>query len=375
MRQIFGLLGPRTSRRDEVFAAMAHAGTPRLTPDQAHQQNEVAVGVIGPSTPTSFAASHLQVDPLTGIVGGYLGNAIPREAGIDDANPCWLPRAYAEHGTNLFSRLPDQFVVAIWDPRSHELLLARDRLGQLPLFYSNRGQRVSFASRLPTLLVDGQQDLEIDLHAVSHYLEYKYVPAPRSIYSGINKLPPAHYAVFSAQGVEVKRYWAVAYSPKTAMTLDQAGNHIRSHLLDQASKATTQAAPVGAYLSGGLDSSAVVAALARTSSQAISTFAIGFESASHNELPHARVVAQQYGTNHHELVVTPAALSELDLLVDLFGEPYADASALPSLFAARQAGSQAEVVFTGDGGDETLGGYTRYLMHPSRSNPLMWRGF
>jgi len=267
---------------------------------------------------------------------------------------------YEEHGEDLVHHLRGMFALAVWDAGEGRLLLARDRAGKKPLYYRDESGQLAFASELKALsLVDGGAR-EVDPVAVHHYLTYQYVPAPWSILRGIQKLPPGHLLTWQGGRVKERRYWTLDFSPAPAMSELEAAERTRELLLEATRIRMVAERPLGAFLSGGIDSSAVVAAMARVSKQPVKTFSIGFDDARFDERTHARTVAQRYGTDHHEFVVGTSALDVLPTLAWYFDEPFADSSAIPSFFVAQLSRQHVTVALNGDGGDELFGGYTRY---------------
>jgi asparagine synthase (glutamine-hydrolysing) len=268
---------------------------------------------------------------------------------------------YEEFGDELVHRLRGMFAFAIWDRRRRRLLLARDRVGKKPLYWRSDGTSLSFGSELKSLVSDPDVRREVDPVALHHYLTYQYVPAPWSIYRGIHKLPPGHLLVWQDGVHELRRYWNLDFTPRHAEDEDEAAERLRDLLLDATRVRMVSERPLGAFLSGGIDSSAVVAAMARQSGERVKTFSIGFDDRNFDERRYARMLAELYDTDHHELVVTPSALDMLPTLVWHFDEPFADSSAIPSFYVARMSREKVTVVLNGDGGDECFGGYRRYL--------------
>ena len=267
---------------------------------------------------------------------------------------------YEEQGERCAEALRGMFAFAIWDERKRELLLARDRVGKKPLFYTVTPEGIAFASELKALVADPAVKRELDLDAVQDYLALQYVPAPATIFKGIQKLPPAHTLLWRDGQAHVRRYWTLEYEPKRAISEDEACELIREQI-DEAVKIRLESeVPLGCLLSGGVDSSAVVAFMRRHISGPLRTFSIGFDEASHNELPHARVVARQFDTVHEEFIVRPDALAVLPRLVWHCDEPFADSSALPTFYVAEITRRHVTVALNGDGGDESFAGYTRY---------------
>lgn len=272
-----------------------------------------------------------------------------------------IAHLYEEHGVDCLSRLQGMFSFALWDRRRHRLFLARDRVGKKPLFYSFRGGVLSFASELQALLQDPGVTREVDPEAIDAYLAYGYVPAPGSIFRGVAKLPPAHRLVYQEGSLSIERYWRLDYSAKRRVDdVRELHEQIRASLRTAVGRRLTADVPVGAFLSGGIDSSAVVAAMAEQSPQPVKTFSIGFADDALNELPQARLVAERFSTDHHELVVEPDAVEMLPKLVRHYGEPFGDHSALPCFYLAEMAREHVTVALNGDGGDESFAGYQRY---------------
>jgi asparagine synthase (glutamine-hydrolysing) len=276
-----------------------------------------------------------------------------------------IPHLYEEFGLSFVDHLRGMFVISLWDRDAKRLILVRDRLGKKPLYWSEVGGDLIFGSELKALLVDPAVPREADPVAISHYLTYQYVPAPRAAVKGVNKLPPAHLLVRDGSGTHVKRYWSLEYAPvgTSAPEDGELVEQLRERLLDAVRVRMISERPIGAFLSGGLDSSAVVAAMHKIGASNIRTFSIGFDEASHNELPYARRVAERYGTDHEEWVVRPEAVDIIPRLARAFDEPYADSSAIPSWYLAEMTRQHVVVALNGDGGDEALGGYARYLRY------------
>ena len=275
-----------------------------------------------------------------------------------------IVHGYEEWGDGVLSRLRGMFGIAIWDANTDTLLLARDRVGIKPLYYAEAAGRLFFGSEAKCLLVNPEVDRELDPRALDHYLAYLYTPRDRAIFRGVRKLPAGHFLKVHNGRVEVERYWQLPIEPtftgSEAEALDQLectlATAVRSHMVSDV--------PLGAFLSGGIDSSIVVALMAKASTRAVKTFSIGFDEAPFNELPHARAIAEHLGTEHHEFVVRPDALGILDRIIWHFDEPFADSSAIPTWYVSEMARQHVTVVLSGDGGDELFGGYDRYLPHP-----------
>src|SRR5882724_384091 len=275
-------------------------------------------------------------------------------------------------GEKVISRLRGMFALAIWDRRSHRLILARDRIGKKPLYYTSCGDTLLFASEIKALLTWPGLPRAPDLSAIDRYLTLGYVPSPQTAFAGISRLPPAHYLVVDARpegGLsepELVRYWRLP-EPRSARRHRTAAE-LRHELIERLEEAVrlrlVSDVPLGAFLSGGVDSSAVVAMMARAGGGKIKTFSIGFSAREYDETRYARIVAQRYGTDHEELVVEPDAVSVLPRLAWHFGEPFADPSAIPTYYVSEIARRKVTVALNGDGGDECFLGYKRYkAMH------------
>jgi asparagine synthase (glutamine-hydrolysing) len=275
-----------------------------------------------------------------------------------------IVHGYEEWGEAAFGRLRGMFGIAIWDRRQRTLLLARDRAGIKPLHYTMRGDRLYFGSEIKSLIAAGAVEREIDPEALDHYLSFLYVPRDRAIFKGVRKIPPGHYLTFKDGRLDVHQHWQIGTAEPFRGTADQAAHALESVLSDAVESHMVSDVPLGAFLSGGVDSSIVVGLMARASSRPVKTFSIGFDEPQFDELEHARGVAAHFGTDHHEFVVRPDGLSILDRLIEHFDEPFADSSAIPTWYVSEMARRHVTVVLSGDGGDELFGGYDRYLPHP-----------
>jgi asparagine synthase (glutamine-hydrolysing) len=273
--------------------------------------------------------------------------------------------AYEQWGVDCLAKLRGMFAFGIWDRRRRRLFLARDRVGKKPLFYAQFGDHFLFASELQGLLADKRVPREVDPPAVDAYLSYGYVPAPRAAFKGIYKLPPAHYLTLDLKqtGFEkrIERYWALDYEPKLRIDEDEACEVLREKMTEAVRLRMISDVPLGAFLSGGVDSSVVVGLMAQLSGEKVKTFSIGFNESAYDETAHARRIAERWETDHHEFIVEPDALSILPKLVRHYGEPYADSSAIPTYYVAQMTRRHVTVALNGDGGDESFAGYDRYL--------------
>jgi asparagine synthase (glutamine-hydrolysing) len=271
-------------------------------------------------------------------------------------------RAYEVDGPDCVRRLRGMFAFAIVDERAGRLVLARDRAGIKPLVYAWDGKKLLFASEIKAILEDRAVSRDLDLEALGQYLTYHYVPSPRTIFRSIRKLPPASTLVLPLKGGEpvVSRYWSLRFAPDVRVTEEEWVERLRAELGDAVRCHMISDVPIGAFLSGGLDSSTVVALMAQASPSPIRTFSIGFDEADFDELRFARQVAARYGTDHYELVVKPNALEVLPKLAWHFDEPFADSSAIPTYYVSKITREHVTVALSGDGGDENFAGYRRY---------------
>ena len=275
-------------------------------------------------------------------------------------------QAYAVHGEACVERLAGMFAFAIWDDAERRLFLARDRLGKKPLYYWHRDRLFLFASELKALLLHPAVGRSIDWTALHHYLAFGYTPATRSIFDSIQKLPPAHTATLTGGRLTQRRYWQlprVQTSAGEAVTIEESAAAVRAELRAAVRRRLESDVPLGVFLSGGVDSSAVVASMREVTSGRIATFSIGFgrAAASYDELPYARLVAERFATDHHEEILEPDVGTLLPEIVRAFDEPFADSSAVPTYVVAQATARHVKVALSGIGGDEMFGGYPRYL--------------
>lgn len=269
---------------------------------------------------------------------------------------------YRRFGVACLDKLRGMFAFAIWNEANQELFVARDRVGKKPFMYSMSGNRFAFCSELSGLSAQTWLDREIDAQALELYLQLQYIPAPWTIYKGIRKLPPAHYAIFSRNGLIVKKYWDVDYKTKIRVRESDAIDGLEEHLRKAVRLRMISDVPIGALLSGGVDSSLIVALMAQMSGEPVRTFSVGFREEAFNELPFAQQVATAYGTKHQPEILDSDIETMLPLVVKRYGEPFADSSAVPSFLVSQAARRHVTVALNGDGGDELLGGYPRYRL-------------
>ncbi len=269
---------------------------------------------------------------------------------------------FETEGETCVNRLRGMFAFAIWNSRDETLFLARDRLGKKPLYYYRDSRVFAFASEMKALLLHPRVAKEIDLQSIDQYLSYQYIPAPRSIFRDIQKLPPAHRLICKRNEFRFTKYWEPDFSQKISF---QSTRELETRTLNELEESTRirlkSDVPLGAFLSGGVDSSAVVAMMARNMNTPVKTFSIGFEEDDYSELLYARRIAGLFQTDHHEFVVKPDAIAILPKLVWHYDEPFSDSSALPTYYLSQMTRDHVTVALNGDGGDEAFAGYEKYL--------------
>jgi asparagine synthase (glutamine-hydrolysing) len=268
--------------------------------------------------------------------------------------------AYDQYGSDCPKHLRGMFAFAIWDERTEELFLARDRVGKKPILYAQVNGDFVFGSEFTALLLHPAISREVDTEAIDHYMSFMCVPAPMTAYKAIRKLEPGHSLRLRKGEIKTEQYWQPDFTRKVDISEREAGEQAIEILRDAVKVRLMSEVPLGAFLSGGIDSSAVVALMSEESSEPVKTFSIGFEEQDFSELQHARRIAEHVGADHHEFIVKPDALEVLPLLVEHYGEPYADSSAIPTYYVARETRKHVTVALNGDGGDESFAGYERY---------------
>jgi len=267
---------------------------------------------------------------------------------------------YEQYGTDCVKRLRGMFAFALWDDRAQRLLLARDPLGQKPVYYLDGGDRFVFASEIKALLEDPRVSPALDVHAMHDYISVRCVPGDRTLFAGIRKLEAGEYLTVENHHVSVERYWDLRYLPKLEGRERDLVAELRTRLLETVQCHMLSDVPLGAFLSGGIDSSLVTAMMSTLSPQPISTFSIGVQEADFNELPYARLVAEQYRTAHHEAIVDPHLVADLPEMLWHIEEPV-DPFAFGVYAVSKLARGHVKVVIGGDGGDEMFAGYDRYV--------------
>ncbi|MBI3550337.1 MAG: asparagine synthase (glutamine-hydrolyzing) [Elusimicrobia bacterium] len=271
-----------------------------------------------------------------------------------------LVHLYEEAGERMVERLDGMFAFGLWDAKRRRLLLARDRMGKKPLFYWQEPGGIAFASGIWPLMALPDLPRAVDSTAVDDFFGLKYIPSPRTIFKSVRKLPAAHLLIWESGRSRIVRYWKPRFLPKTKLTMAEAEAECVRLLRAAVARRLTADVPIGAFLSGGLDSSAVVALMAERGK--VSTFTVGFEDEAVSETAYARLVADRFGTEHHEETVRLDALEVLPELSRHFGEPFADSSAVPTFYLARAARRRITVALNGDGGDEAFAGYGWYRL-------------
>jgi len=267
---------------------------------------------------------------------------------------------YEEEGEECFRLLRGMFAIALWDERKRKLVLGRDRVGKKPLFYYYDGSRIVFASEIKAILKVPGICRDIDLEAVSDYFSLLYVPAPKSIYTKIRKLRPGHYLTVSERGLKEVEYWDLSFRDNEELSEQQWIERLLASYREAVRIRLMSDVPLGAFLSGGVDSSSVVAMMAEAKNGRLLTSSIGFEDEAFNELPYAREVARYFDTEHHEQIVRPDAVGIVEKLAWHYDEPFADSSAVPTYYVSKTAREHVTVALSGDGGDENFAGYRRY---------------
>jgi asparagine synthase (glutamine-hydrolysing) len=281
---------------------------------------------------------------------------------------------YEEEGERCVEKLRGMFGIAIWDSRNRSLFLARDRAGKKPLHYAMIGKTLVFGSEIKSLLQHPMVERRVNLEAISDFVSFGYVPDPATAFQGIQKLPPGHTLTYKDGRVSLKQYWDFSYTAESEVRAGLDENEylerLRELIAESVKIRLESEVPLGAFLSGGIDSSTVVAMMARQMTQPVKTFSIGFKEESFDELEYARVTARKYGTDHHEFIVTPDICKIIEEVVWHHDEPFNDVSSIPTYVVSKMAREFVTVVLSGDGGDELFGGYERYAIERNRDKYL-----
>lgn len=272
-----------------------------------------------------------------------------------------IVHAYEEYGDDCVSHLNGMFGFAIWDTRRQRLFIARDRLGVKPLYYAHIGNQLVFGSELKAVVENPVVPREVDYVALDHFLTLEYIPSPHSIFRNVRKLRPGHILIFEEGRVQTKQYWNVPFEPRRNVNMRECVEELSELLRDAIRIRMIADVPLGAFLSGGIDSSTVVSFMSELSNIPVQTFSIGFGDPTYNELPYARMVAQHYGTDHYEEYLEPDVSSLALQLISHLDEPLGDFSILPTYLVSKVARQKVTVALSGDGGDEVFGGYDTYV--------------
>ena len=276
-----------------------------------------------------------------------------------DSDTETIVHLYEEFGGGCVEKMNGMFSFAVWDANEKTLFIARDRLGIKPLYYLADDEKFLFASELKALLAHPGIERRVDLSAVNNYLTYGYVGSPQTIFEGIRKLPPGHTLTVREKEVSTRRYWSITYPEKPYGDESYHLGRIRELIKKSVERRLMSDVPLGAFLSGGIDSSIIVALMSEVSDN-VKTFSVGFTDSSFNELEYAKLIAEKFGTDHHEFVVEMDAIELLPKLVNFYDEPFADSSAIPTYIVSQIARKNVTVCLSGDGGDELFAGYDRY---------------
>jgi len=268
---------------------------------------------------------------------------------------------YEEKGIDCLKDLRGPFAFAIWDNRKKRLFIARDRIGKKPLYYTYKNKTLIFASEIKAILQDPGVSAEVNRPAITDYLSYGYTPTPETMFKDIMKLPPAHFMIYEKGNIRFEKYWELDFSKKIKLSENDYSMRIME-LFEECTKIRLISdVPLGAFLSGGIDSSAIVYMMSKLNHGPVRTFSIGFNEEDYSELKYAKLIARLFKTDHNEYIVKPNAIELLPKLVWHYNEPYADSSALPSYYVAKMTRQEVTVALNGDGGDEDFGGYERFM--------------
>jgi asparagine synthase (glutamine-hydrolysing) len=281
-------------------------------------------------------------------------------------------KLYEKHGVDCLEKLNGMFAFALWDKKRNKLFIARDRLGKKPLYYyqeeptsgqNNANQsfeKFAFGSEIKAILALPDIKKEIRLDAVHDFFAYQYIPDPKSIFKHIHKLPPAHYMVIEQGLISIEKYWELSFAHQSELDEKQNVSILQDLITQTTKRRMISDVPLGAFLSGGVDSSGVVATMSTLSDKPIKTCTIAFDNKKYNEAEFARSVAEQYGTEHHEFLVHQNVADSIEHIVSFFDEPFADPSLIPTFFVSELARKEVTVAIAGDGGDEVFAGYEKY---------------
>ncbi|HMI50426.1 MAG TPA: asparagine synthase (glutamine-hydrolyzing) [Candidatus Saccharimonadales bacterium] len=374
---IYGILSPGRSdfTREELLARMGAVIQHRGPDDFGHYVGDgVALGMRRLSI-IDVAGGHQPIcnedETVWLVMNGEIYNFQELRAELEKKGHRFRTRTdtevivhlYEEQGLDFFKRLRGMFGLALWDTKLRRLVIGRDRIGEKPIYVRRDPDRLAFASELKAILQLSDIPREINPVALQEYLALGYVPAPLCLLAGFEKLMPGHYLVVEKGVVKDCEYWDVPFASTDKCSEPEWIERIQAKLLETVKMQMVSDVPLGAFLSGGVDSSTIVAAMARATSQPVKTYAIGYdgEHSYYNELPYASVVAKAFGTDHHEIVVRPNVSELLPKLIWHLDEPVADSAILTTYLVSRLARESVTVILSGVGGDELFGGYRRYL--------------
>ncbi len=279
---------------------------------------------------------------------------------LSDSDTESILHLYEEFGSRCVAFLRGMFAFAIWNSSTKSLFIARDRFGKKPMHYLLDSEMLVFGSEIKSILCHPSYNRKVNRSQIVNYLAYGNSCDPFTMFEGIKKLPPGHTLTWCGGRASIERYWDISFVPNENLTEAECLAETERLLAESVAMRLASDVPLGAFLSGGIDSSLVVAYMARYMTTKVKTFTIGFEDAAYDELAYARIVAKRFGTDHHELIVTPDAEEVIPRLVEMFDEPFADSSAIPTYYLSKLARSEVTVALSGDGGDEVFGGYGRY---------------
>jgi asparagine synthase (glutamine-hydrolysing) len=271
-----------------------------------------------------------------------------------------LVHAYEEYGIDFIKKIRGMFAFALWDEGKKRLILARDRMGKKPLYYLEKNRILWFCSEIKSILLDPLIERKVDLQSLDFYLAFNYIPSPRTIFQDIKKLPPATMLISENGKIRAERYWSLDNSIKNSMDENEYSDHLYELLNESVKMRLISDVPLGAFLSGGIDSSIIVGLMAKNSTRPVKTFSIGFTEEEFSELEYARMVAKHFSTDHHEYIVTSDVKDLIPKLVWYFNEPVGDSSAIPTYYVSKMTRQSVTVALSGDGGDELFAGYGKY---------------
>jgi asparagine synthase (glutamine-hydrolysing) len=302
------------------------------------------------------------------VFNGEIYNYLELRAFLQSKGHCFRTRSdtevivhlYEELGEECFARLHGMFAIALFDRTRKRVVLARDRIGKKPLFYSYANSTLVFGSESKAVVASGYCHAEIDPTAICDYFTFLYIPSPKSIYRDVHKIAPAQYAVFSENGVRFQPYWDLRFASAEEKSDEEWSDLVRDALLQAVRCRLMSEVPLGGFLSGGVDSSAVVACMARLLDRPVTTCTVGFDEHQYSEVEHARTLARHVDAKHHQSIVHPDAVDVVARLAWHFDEPFADSSAVPTYYVSKAAREHVTVALSGDGGDESFAGYRRY---------------